>query len=120
MCKSCKEVDWKTRNTNRRSFQESTQWKRGKEKMAGLRVVLDNVGCFPKGVRCVDGDNRGEAGLSDGHKFVSCVHNCLQFLEVLCRPVAIPSCGAFQDDPFYGASIEMNKSPIGHAKFLRK
>ena len=75
--------------------------------MSGLHEVLDYAGCFPEPAGSVNGVNKQEAGLRDGLGFV---HDLLQFLAVLDRAGAIPSCDTTRKDAFYGASVKAGES----------
>ena len=70
--------------------------------MSGVHGVLNYAGCFSEAAGSVDRVNGWEAGLCDGLGFV---HEPLQFLAVLGRAGAIPSCDTTRKNAFYGASV---------------
>ena len=82
--------------------------------MSGLGGVLNYAGCFAKAAGSVDRVNEWEAGLRDGLGFI---HNPLQFLMVLERAGAIPSCDTTGKDAFYGTPVKVGESRSKHAKF---
>ena len=55
-----------------------------------------------------------EASLRDGLGYV---HNPLQFLVVLVRAGAIPSCDTARKDAFCGASVKVDEHCSEHAGF---
>jgi len=66
--------------------------------MSGGCVVLDYAGCFSEAAGSVDSADGWEDDLSDGLGFV---HNPLQFIAVLDRAGAIPSCDTTGKNTFY-------------------
>ena len=66
--------------------------------------VLNYAGCFAEAAGSVDRVNGWEAGLRDGLGYI---HDLLQFLAVLGRAGAIPSCDTTRKDAFYGASVKV-------------
>ena len=75
--------------------------------MSGVRGVLNYAGCFAEAAGSVDRVNGWESGLRDGLGYV---HDLLQFLVVLGRAGAIPSCGTTRKNAFYGASVKVGES----------
>ena len=82
--------------------------------MSGVRGVLNYVGCFAEAAGSVDRVNGWEAGLRDGLGYI---HDTLQFLAVLGRAGAIPSCDTTRKNAFYGASVKVGERHTWHAKF---
>ena len=74
--------------------------------MSGVCGVLHYAGCFSKVAGSVDRVNGWEAGLHDGLGYI---HDLLQFLAVLGRAGAIPSCDTTSKDAFYGASVKVDE-----------
>ena len=77
--------------------------------MSGVRGVLDYAGCFSEAVGSVDRVNGWKAGLRDGLGFA---HNPLQFLAVLVRTGAIPSCDTSRKNAYYGASVKVGERAL--------
>ena len=75
--------------------------------MSVVRGVLNYAGCFSEAVGSVDRVNGREAGLCDGLGYI---HDLLQFLAVLGRAGAIPSCDTTRKNAFYGASLNVDES----------
>ena len=71
-------------------------------------------GCFCEAVGYVNRVNGWEAGLRDGLGFV---HDTLQFLVVLARAGAIPSCDTNRKNAFHGASVKIGESRSGQIEF---
>ena len=82
--------------------------------MSGVRGVLNYADCFAEAAGSVARVKGWEAGLRDGLDFV---HDPLQFLVVLDRAGAIPSCDITRKNAFYGASVKDGESCSGYAKF---
>ena len=75
--------------------------------MSGVRGVLNYAGCFAEAAGSVDRVNGWEAGFDDGLGYI---HDLLQFLAVLGRAGAIPSCDTTRKNAFYGASVKVGES----------
>ena len=75
--------------------------------MSGVHGILNYAGCFAEASGIVDSVNGWETGLLNGLGFV---HNPLQFLAVLGRAGAIPSCDTTRKNAFYGASVKVGES----------
>ena len=75
--------------------------------MSGVRGVLNYAGCFSEAAGSVDRVNGWEAGLRDGLGYI---HDLLQFLVVLDRAGAIPSCDTIRKNAFYGAPVKVGES----------
>ena len=75
--------------------------------MSEVRGVLNYAGCFSEAVESADGVSGWEGGLRDGLGYI---HNPLQFLAVLVRAGAIPSCDTSGKGAFYGASVKVDES----------
>ena len=82
--------------------------------MSGVRRVLDYAGFFAEAAGSIDRVNGWEADLRDGLGFV---HDHLQFLVVLDRAGAIPSCDTTRKNAFCGASVKIGESCSKHVKF---
>ena len=67
--------------------------------MSGVRGILDYAGCFSEAMGSVDSVDGWEAGLCDGLGYIQ---DPLQFLVVLGRAGAIPSCDTTRKNAFYG------------------
>ena len=76
--------------------------------------VLNYAGCFANAVGSVIRVNGWEAGLHDGLGYFPIP---LEFLLVLFRAGAIPSCDTARKNAVYGASVKVGESCSGHAKF---
>ena len=72
------------------------------------------LAALPRQREDVDRVNGWEAGLRDGLGYI---YDLLQFLAVLDRVGAIPSCDTTGKNAFYGAYIEVGESCSGHAQF---
>ena len=70
--------------------------------MSWVRGVLNYAGCFAEAAGSLDRVNGWEAGLSDGLGY-----KLLQFLAVLARAGAIPSCDTARKNASYGASVKV-------------
>ena len=75
--------------------------------MSGVRGVLNYAGCFSEAAGSVERVNGQEAGLRDGLGYI---HDLLQFLEILGRAGAIPSCDTTRKNAFYGASVKVGEN----------
>ena len=75
--------------------------------MSGMRGVLNYAGCFSEAAGSVDRVNGWEAGLRDGLGYI---HDLLEFLAVLDRAGAIPSCDTPRKNAFCGASVKPGES----------
>ena len=75
--------------------------------MSEVHGVLNYAGCFAKAAGSVDRVNGWEAGSRDGLGYI---HDLLQFLAVLVRTGAIPSCDTTRKNAFYGASVKVGES----------
>ena len=75
--------------------------------MSGVRGVLNYADCFTETAGSVDRVNGWEAGLSDELGYI---HDLLQFLVVLGRAGAIPSCDTTRKNAFAGASVKVGES----------
>ena len=75
--------------------------------MSGVCGILNYAGCFAETAGSVDRVNGQEAGLRDGLGYI---HDLLQFLAVLGRAGAIPSCDTTGKNAFYGASVKVGES----------
>ena len=75
--------------------------------MSGVRGALNYAGCFAEAAESVGRVNGWEAGLRDGLGYI---HDLLQFLAVLGRAGAIPSCDTTRKNAFYGASVKVGES----------
>ena len=73
--------------------------------MSGVHRVLDYAGCFSEAAGSAD--NGLEAGLHDGLGYIL---DLLQFLAVLVRAGAIPSCDTTKKNAFYAASVKVGES----------
>ena len=82
--------------------------------MSGVCGVLNCAGCFAEAAGSVDRANGWEAGLRDGLGYI---HDLLQFLVVLGRAGAIPSCDTTRKNDFYGASVKVGENHSRYAKF---
>ena len=75
--------------------------------MSGVRGVLNYAGCFAEAAESIDRLNGWEVGLRDGLGYI---HHPLQFLAVLGRAGAIPSCDTTRKNAFYGASVKVGET----------
>ena len=74
--------------------------------MFGVHGVLNYAGFFSEAAGSIDRVNGWKTGLPDG---VGYVHDLLQFLAVLGRAGAIPSCDTTRKNAFYGASAKVGE-----------
>ena len=75
--------------------------------MIWVRGDFNYAGCFSEAAGSVDRVNGWEAGLLDGLGYI---HELLQFLVILGRAGAIPSCDTIRKNAFYGASVKVGES----------
>ena len=75
--------------------------------MSGVCGVLNYAGRFAEAAGSVDRVNGWEADLRDGLGYI---HDLLQFLAVLGRAGAIPSCDTTRKNAFCGASVKVGES----------